>query len=209
MSADDFFSRWSRKAAESRVPPVPEEDHAVKAPESLVDETGKPADLAIRRPVTLEDVAELTKDSDYSPFVAKGIDETIKRSAMKKLFSDPHFNLMDGLDIYIDDYSVFEPVTPAVLALMEHAKPLLDPLKSMQSTMVSLLQESDAGQGKIPDAHAKQDEAGDSAAAQALIKQEIPEEDEPDGSIEALAQDQKTAETSFHPKPDFRRIGRL
>jgi hypothetical protein len=29
----------------------------------------------------------------------------VKNAAMKKLFADPHFNVMDRLDIYIDDYS--------------------------------------------------------------------------------------------------------
>ena len=29
---------------------------------------------------------------------------------MKKLFSDPHFNVMDGLDTYIDDYGKPDPL---------------------------------------------------------------------------------------------------
>ena len=29
---------------------------------------------------------------------------------MKKLFSDPHFNVMDGLDTYIDDYGKPDPI---------------------------------------------------------------------------------------------------
>jgi hypothetical protein len=37
---------------------------------------------------------------------------------MKKLFSDPHFNVMDGLDIYIDDYSIAEPIPPSMLEKM-------------------------------------------------------------------------------------------
>ncbi len=37
---------------------------------------------------------------------------------------------MDGLDVYIDDYSRFEPVTPDVLAKLEHARYLFDPPKT-------------------------------------------------------------------------------
>jgi hypothetical protein len=41
---------------------------------------------------------------------------------MKKLFADPHFNVMDGLDIYIDDYSVSEPIPESMLRQMASAK---------------------------------------------------------------------------------------
>lgn len=200
MSADDFFSRWSRKAAKPEAPfAQAPEDPALKKPEDLTEEAGLSADSAIGRPVTLQDVAGLTRDSDYSPFVANGIDEAIKRSAMKKLFSDPHFNLMDGLDIYIDDYSVFEPIRPEMLALIEHAKPLLDPLKQLQNAVVSLLQETDAGEGKVVAAGAAQDEAGDSAAMQASIDQTLSQERKFDGSIETLTQEQAAAEASLPP----------
>jgi hypothetical protein len=37
---------------------------------------------------------------------------------MKTLFSDPHFNVMDGLDIYIDDYSKPDPLPPGMLEKM-------------------------------------------------------------------------------------------
>src|SRR5690606_6257185 len=73
------------------------------------------------------DVASLTPDSDFSRFVKKDVDEAVKRSALKKLFTNPHFNVMDGLDIYIDDYNKFTPMTPALLASLNHAKDLLNP----------------------------------------------------------------------------------
>ena len=73
---------------------------------------------------TLADVALLTRDSDYARFVAGGVDEGVKRAAMKKLFSDPHFNVMDGLDIYIDDYSIADPIPLAMLREMNQSKAL-------------------------------------------------------------------------------------
>ena len=39
-----------------------------------------------------------------------------------KLFSDPRFNVMDGLDVYIDDYTKGDPIPPELLARLEHAK---------------------------------------------------------------------------------------
>ena len=41
--------------------------------------------------------------------------EDVRRAALKKLFSDPRFNVMDGLDVYIDDYSKTEPIPPEML----------------------------------------------------------------------------------------------
>ncbi|MGS0757921.1 DUF3306 domain-containing protein, partial [Roseateles sp. GG27B] len=45
-------------------------------------------------------------------------------AAMKKLFSDPHFNVMDGLDIYIDDYTQADPIPLAMLREMNQSKAL-------------------------------------------------------------------------------------
>jgi hypothetical protein len=111
---------------------------------------GAPAPEAVKPPVeqkpalTMDDVAALTPDSDFSAFVARGVDENVKRSAMKKLFSDPHFNVMDGLDIYIEDYNKFEPIPPEMLALLNHAKNLLDPLAHLEKTHMRLLDHAEA-----------------------------------------------------------------
>ncbi len=75
----------------------------------------------------MKDVASLAPDSDYSLFLASGVDKTVRRAAMKKLFSDPHFNVMDGLDIYIDDYTKPSPLPPGMLEALQHAKSTLEP----------------------------------------------------------------------------------
>jgi hypothetical protein len=69
---------------------------------------------------TMDDVATLTPDSDYSSFVARGVDQAVRRSALKKLFADPHFNTMDRLDIYIDDYTKPSPMSETMLASLRH-----------------------------------------------------------------------------------------
>ena len=46
-------------------------------------------------------------------------------AALKKLFaSEPHFNVMDGLDTYIDDYNKFEPIPKAMLRQLVNARAL-------------------------------------------------------------------------------------
>ncbi len=73
---------------------------------------------------TLEDVLKLTKDSDFSAYVKPGIDPQVQQAAMQKLFSDPRYNIMDGLDIYIDDYSKPDPIPLDMLKKMNQSKML-------------------------------------------------------------------------------------
>ena len=65
----------------------------------------------------------LTKDSDFRRFVAPNVDPAVKNAAMKKLFhGDPHFNIMDGLDTYIDDYGKPDPLPLSMLRQMTMGK---------------------------------------------------------------------------------------
>lgn len=66
-------------------------------------------------PPTLEDVQSLTRDSDFARFVQPDVSPEVKNAAMRKLFADPHFNVMDGLDTYIDDYGKADPIPPEML----------------------------------------------------------------------------------------------
>jgi hypothetical protein len=113
VAAETFFARWSRVKSEARQEPVVQEPVPAEPPAE--------PEAAVPEP-TLEQVQELTSDSDFTPFIARGVDETVRRAALKKLFSDPHFNVMDGLDTYIDDYNKFEPLTPLMVAALNHAK---------------------------------------------------------------------------------------
>lgn len=145
MAADDFFKRWAKPEATL---------HGVQAAPVELASSGRKeihaAGAAPDRPLpTLEDVAKLRRDSDFSPFLAKGVDETVLRSAMKKLFSDPHFNLMDGLDTYIDDYNKFEPIPPEMLALLNHAKVLLNPLAQLDQSAMGLTEPIPAAKQEI------------------------------------------------------------
>ena len=132
---DGFVSRWARRKAQARsgavdaVPrPLPTVAPTPAQPTTdLIAAPDAPAAVeTVPPPVaplpTLADVAQLTRESDYSRFVAAGVDEGVKRAAMKKLFTDPHFNLMDGLDTYIDDYGQPDPIPLAMLRSMNQSK---------------------------------------------------------------------------------------
>ncbi len=72
-------------------------------------------------PPTLDDVAALTRESDFTRFVKPEVSGEVRNAALKKLFSDPHFNVMDGLDTYIDDYNKPDPLPASVLRKMAQA----------------------------------------------------------------------------------------
>ena len=132
--AGGFLARWARRKEQvrSRAGAAGESIPAVPAPAVPVapmpaNATGAVAQSIPEVPAaellpTMADVALLTRESDYARFVTAGVDEGVKRAAMKKLFSDPHFNVMDGLDTYIDDYGKPDPIPLAMLRQLNQSK---------------------------------------------------------------------------------------
>jgi hypothetical protein len=55
-------------------------------------------------------IEDLTTESDFTRFMQADVPAPIRNAALKKMFSDPHFNVMDMLDTYVDDYSKSEPI---------------------------------------------------------------------------------------------------
>jgi hypothetical protein len=69
-----------------------------------------------------QDAQALTPQSDFAPFVAREVAPEVRNAAMKKLFTDPHYQVMDRLDTYIDDYSQADPIPESMLRQMASAK---------------------------------------------------------------------------------------
>ena len=139
VMAEGFLGRWSRRKQEARdpetasqtevevaaAPDLPPQREAPVAPAQQL--TAQPAaqPAAAARPLpTLQDVQALTPESDFSSFVTRGVAPEVRNAAMKKLFSDPHFNVMDGLDVYIDDYTQPTPLPLSTLRQLASAKVL-------------------------------------------------------------------------------------
>ena len=197
--SEGFFDRWSRRKQQARdseapavapaevvpdaVPPVsPEAPVAVASP-AAPSEPGAPP------PPTLADTTALTIDSDFKPFMAKGVAPEVKNAAFKKLFADPHFNVMDRLDIYIDDYSIPSPLPESVLRQMASAK------------FLNLFEEEDDPE---PAAGAE------AAAARETPRDEVPEPDvaqsEPSGDPPSplVADAQPASQKTDDPNADLR-----
>ena len=127
--ADGFLGRWSRRKQHERAG-LPLEEPVPATPLPVpVAVTAPTASIALPpdtepAPLTLTDAQSLTLQSDFAPFIARGVAPDVKNAALKTLFTDPHFNVMDGLDIYIDDYTKPSPLPLSVLRQMVSAKAL-------------------------------------------------------------------------------------
>ncbi|MBI2227211.1 MAG: DUF3306 domain-containing protein [Betaproteobacteria bacterium] len=118
MAANDsneaFLARWTRLKKEAREQPA---EKPQPKPEAVDPKAPAPE---------LPPLDKLTFDSDYRAFFHPKVDEDMRRAALKKLFSDPRFNVMDGLDVYIDDYSKSEPIPAAMMAQLRQAQQILE-----------------------------------------------------------------------------------
>lgn len=134
---ESFLSRWSRRklAAAREAEPVP----AAVEPAAPAAPGGVPAPLAADPAVpgdshaaddgapALPPVEALTFDSDFTAFMKPEVDAGVRQAALRKLLHDPRFNVMDGLDVYIDDYTKPAPLAPELVRQLAHARYLFSP----------------------------------------------------------------------------------
>ena len=137
---EGFLGRWSKRKQESLTTKALPEDNTEQdatqkpsaSPKFANTELNNPSNSAtantehaVAQEMTLpnmSDVLSLTKESDFAPFVARNVSPEVRNAAMKKLFTDPHYNVMDRLDIYIDDYSKPDPLPLAMMRQLASAK---------------------------------------------------------------------------------------
>ena len=135
MIADDgekFVSRWSRLKKAARAEEKPAEPGPAAAPAATLAAAAPAANppAAAATPSGAETPLPPVESlkglaSDYTDFLKPGVDENLKRSALKKLFSDPHFEAFERFEAYCEDYTKGEPIPAAMLRTLEHAKGLL------------------------------------------------------------------------------------
>jgi len=136
---DSFLSRWSRRKADVRsgaavtaepapaeaaAPALPQAQAAALAPAQDAAALAPPevvTDAAVPPP-TMADVALLNRESDYTRYLGGNVSPEVKNAALKQLFTDPHFNVMDGLDTYIGDYNTPDPLPAGMLRQMVQSK---------------------------------------------------------------------------------------
>ena len=139
--ADGFLGRWAQRKLDARQgKPLVEPEPAAKPMQQVPPVTVAPSAAPVAAqaapatsdvappvpaappPPTLQEAQALGQDSDFKPFIAKGVDPAVRNAAMKKLFTDPHYNVMDRLDTYIDDYTQADPLPLSMLRQMASAQ---------------------------------------------------------------------------------------
>jgi hypothetical protein len=119
---DTFLGRWSRrKVAARRAEALPEPAAPARPPEPAPPAAATPAEPPPALP-SLDTLKGL--ESEYKAFMHPEVDPATRTAALKKLFGDPHFNTMDKLDVYVDDYSVADPIPAAMLKTLSAARAL-------------------------------------------------------------------------------------
>ncbi|WP_308874536.1 DUF3306 domain-containing protein [Thiothrix subterranea] len=123
MSDETFFTRWARlkrerpelapvaepnTAAEPAMPPDVEAISAPAAPAPELTDADMPS------------LASLGFDSDYSGFFSAKVSSELRKSALRKLFHQPEFNVIDELNDYREDFTYFEPLGNLITIDMKH-----------------------------------------------------------------------------------------
>ena len=121
----------------------------VPVEQSVAEPTAQPA------LPSLADTERLTPQSDFTPFMARGVAPEVKNAAMKKLFADPHFNVMDMMDVYVDDYSKPTPIPDDVLRQLVSAQflDLFDERKNREAAeakAAAAIAANDTAQAALP-----------------------------------------------------------
>ena len=172
MSDGPFLSRWSRRKLASKATSTagPDRSTADVVPAAAGTQLipDPPVASQAQPPAPLPPVDSLTPDSDFTPFMKSEVDPQLKRQALKALFQDPRFNVMDGLDVYIDDYSKSEPIPAAMLASLRQAQNIL-------------------GWAKEDEEQRAQDELKQKASAQAI--EQPASQSAPESAVQADAPD--------------------
>jgi len=119
-----FLTRWSRRkraggaapriAPSAEPPPEPPPSGVAATEEGAPAAPGAPPAAPVvvapaDEPVAVEDLPDiesLGRESDYTPFLRKGVPEHLTRRALRKLWlSDPVFANLDGLNDYDEDFA--------------------------------------------------------------------------------------------------------
>jgi len=150
---EPFLTRWSRRkrtAVQSEAAPKPPAQTEAPPPE-------------------LPPIESLTPESDFSAFMHKQVDEKLRRAALKKLFADPAFNVVDGLDDYAEDFTQLETLAEGAAAGLEHAKRTLlgrDPDAPMQAEADEAATAEAAAAEEAPAPRADGGDAADATAGE-------------------------------------------
>ncbi len=162
MSTDDerrgetFVGRWARVKREAALEKPAVAPAAGKPPSN----SATAAQRGDKAPA-LPDVGSLTFESDFAGFMHAKVDEKLRRAALKTLFRDPRFNVIDPLDDDLFDPSLWEPLPEGWLSELKQFTHLLPERKEEDDEAAALAGGAgEDGVARTRDDLAQQDGAG-------------------------------------------------
>jgi hypothetical protein len=200
---EPFFSRWARRKKESReglseetvqavelpaeqLPEPGAAEHELEAVATADDESAGTEGAAVP-PLELPPLETLTVESDFRAFMQPGVDGALRQAALRKMFRNPIYGIVDDLDPYRADFAAFTPLGDTITSDMKfHAERLL-------REQLEKAAESAESAGPAPP-------EADQAVAGATQEGEL---QEPDAAPEVKADDSRAAaEDSTTPTED-------
>lgn len=125
MSREPFLTRWSRRKLTARNGDAVEPESPAARSDDPVEPVSPSSPADPETPAAKPElplIDSISLETGVAAFFRPEVEEGLRRQALKKLFRDPHFNTMDGLDVYIDDYSKPNPIPPDVLERLVRAQ---------------------------------------------------------------------------------------
>lgn len=163
--SERFLSRWSRKKSEANAEPSElKEDLELQATQEVLAE--HPVELQAQEEVpipTEADLASIEQTSDVSAFLNDKVPQALKNQAFKALFKNPKFNHVDMMDVYMEDYNTFVPLTAELRDKMSQIKQLLsrpDLEEAQDSAVESMQPDEDSGVELEANAESSMEDSG-------------------------------------------------
>jgi hypothetical protein len=132
-----WLGRWAQRKAEARraagheggdaAPELTPPEALAAAPESPPATTPPPAPGA-GGAEDLPPVESLTYESDFTPFLRADVPEQLRQQALRKLWrSNALLANSDGLDVYVEDFSMIGKLEDVVDTLYRVGRGMIDP----------------------------------------------------------------------------------
>ncbi|HQR22048.1 MAG TPA: DUF3306 domain-containing protein [Burkholderiaceae bacterium] len=195
---ESFLARWSRRKREAKrvadrpegpagpqmpaTPAAAQADTGKQTAKEVVPDGGSLSQSAPPTEAQLPSIDSLDGlRSDYQAFFQQPVAEDLRRAALKKLFADPHFNQMDMLDVYVDDYTQFEPLPAAMRMRMPSAR---DFLLDSERAALEAAEAKEAGTAERADPAAEASD-GSMSAPTPILGAEFPDVSSDEGAAKA------------------------
>lgn len=197
------LSRWSRRklaarngsalpeqASETDVAPLLSE----QAPPNSAGQQANVSPTESPEPaLDLPSIDDLTAESDYTRFLAKNVPESLRRAALRKLWtSDPVLANLDGLNDYDEDFNLVDQVISAAQTSYRPGQGYIEELEKLAQedadaeppaarTQIA----ADDARGSTAADELSQNDAPSNEVADAVQQSELDDEPEQGGSLQS------------------------